>query len=164
MPNPYPAEVTTSGVERLAGSITFTDPANQPGGGGGGSAVEGDYSGNTVTVTNGAFTRLTWDALSGGTELLDRSTADSPTFLADGTYAVTVELGGDALTVAGYAVAQMGAGACVASAYTQDPTQGWSVSGVFIAQQGDGLYVAVMNNDGASSRDFSIGFGVVVKL
>lgn len=34
MGNPYPAEFTDdSGIERLGGAITFTDPANQPGGG-----------------------------------------------------------------------------------------------------------------------------------
>lgn len=39
MPNPYPAEfqIVPTGAVRIDGEITFTDPANQPGGGGGGS-------------------------------------------------------------------------------------------------------------------------------
>jgi hypothetical protein len=39
VPNPYPAEfqIVPTGAVRIDGEITFTDPANQPGGGGGGS-------------------------------------------------------------------------------------------------------------------------------
>ena len=57
MPNPYPAtfEVAENLHVRLDGDVTFTDPANQPGGGGGGqvnSVTAGDASitiGGTVT-------------------------------------------------------------------------------------------------------------------
>ena len=66
MPNPYPAtfEVAENLHVRLDGDITFTDPANQPGGGGGGqvnSVTAGDASitiGGTVTDPTVAVSAL----------------------------------------------------------------------------------------------------------
>lgn len=51
MPNPYPAiwESASQTWIRLDGAITFTDPANQPGGGGGGSV-------NSVTAGDSSIT------------------------------------------------------------------------------------------------------------
>ena len=51
MPNPYPAtfEVAENLHVRLDGDVTFTDPANQPGGGGGGQV-------NTVTAGDASIT------------------------------------------------------------------------------------------------------------
>jgi hypothetical protein len=133
--------------------------------GGGGGSVEGGYSGNPVAVADGTVERLTWDVLANGTDLLDRSTANLPTFIADGTYAVTILVSGDALTVNGYATVVatvtpfFGTGA-----ETQHPGNTWSVAGVLIASAGDTLSVSVTNNDGVSSRNFNIAAAIVVKL
>lgn len=56
MPNPYPAiwETTSGQWVRLDGAIYFTDPANQPGGGGGGSVNSVTAGDSSITVAGTA--------------------------------------------------------------------------------------------------------------
>lgn len=121
------------------------------------------YTGASVLIGDGGADSLTWDTLASGTELLDRSAPGNPVFLAAGVYGVTVNVTGDALTAAGFAVARITAPQS-SHAYTQSPVQGWSVSLVVSVAAGASLIAQVLNHDGAAARNFHIDSAVVVKL
>lgn len=102
MPNPYPAEFQTQYDEkvRLDGEITFTDPANQPGGGGGGSV-------NSVTAGDASIT-------IGGT-------ATDPTVAVAAGGVTTAKLGAAAVTNAKIAALAVDASQITSGA----ATSGW---------------------------------------
>lgn len=169
-------EFDTGGVERLVGQLKAVGGATndvptqqasglllQAPGGGGGSAVQAVYSGTSVSVLNGAADNLTWDTLASGTELLDRTDPANPTFLAAGTYAISVVFTGDALTAAGYAIGQVSAPVTFGAGYTPVPAATWGASGTVIVAEGDTLNASLVNQDGASARNFNIDVAVVVK-
>lgn len=99
MGNPYPIEVADAdGVARLQGEATFTDPANQPGGGGSQPITREQLTGDTATIGGGGgAANLTWDNSNGPDVLLDISTPAAPTVVVAGTYAVTVSVLGSAV-------------------------------------------------------------------
>lgn len=57
-----------------------------------GAAEQATYFGSLVSVAAGASAPLPWTTLASGVDLLDRSTPDSPTFLADGLYALMLSV------------------------------------------------------------------------
>jgi hypothetical protein len=67
MPNPYPAlfQDTPQEIGRLQGEITFTDPSNQPGGGGGGT-VDSVTAGDSSITIGGTAADPTVEVASGG--------------------------------------------------------------------------------------------------
>jgi hypothetical protein len=71
MPNPYAANVEDKeGIVRLSGRLDFTDPANQPGGGGGlpvGWTQDGTTDAVTVQLVNPAVPPLQFKPLTGAT-------------------------------------------------------------------------------------------------
>src|SRR5579862_3348837 len=56
MPNPYPVLIqdTPEEIGRLQGELTFTDPSNQPGGGGGGSVDSVTAGDSSITIAGTA--------------------------------------------------------------------------------------------------------------
>ncbi len=175
---PATFEDSTGTIARLTGELEFDVPAT-PGevltadnpastasfAAGAVATVQAVYQGNAVNIGNGASANLTWDTLSTGTALLDLTDPANPTFLTDGTYAVTALFVGDALTAAGYAAGQLTvAGAALALNETQNPADTWSTSGTVVASAGDILDAPVVNEDGVSARNFNIRSAVVVKL
>ncbi len=134
-------------------------------GGGGSMPVQAFYAGNTVSIANNAGANLTWDTLSSGTDLLDRSTLDAPALLADGTYALTAEVTADALTANGWAALFFATGNL--GGLTGDSIQSngpfATVSITFIAVAGDTLLLTVDNVDGVATRNFSIVAATLVK-
>lgn len=179
---PAAFEDSTGTIQRLTGEIellvaatpgevlTANNPASTAGfaAGGGSVPVSASYSGNAVTAPNGMATGLTFDSLDVGTDLLDRTDPANPTFLAAGTYAVTVEIASTApLTAAGYALLQfeiLGTDGVSIRSYSAAPDLGFGASITGIAATGTLLTVFVRNFDGASSRDFLLEQCLVVKL
>lgn len=102
MANPYPAEFQTAPdpLTRLDGTITFTDPANQPGGGGGGS-VDSVTAGDASITIGGTATDPTVAVASAGI-----------TAAKLGTGAVgTAAIGAEAVTAAKIGSGAAGSGA-----------------------------------------------------
>ena len=153
---PAAFEDTTGQVTRLTGELDLL------------TADMTVYTGSNVSIADAAAAPLTWDVISSGADLLDRSAPAAPTFRVGGIYSVAVVVTGDALTAAGYAVCAVASGATggfsFGAGYTEAPADTWGASGVIIAAAGDTLAVNVTNHDGAAPRNFSIGSAVLVKL
>jgi hypothetical protein len=133
-------------------------------GGGGSVPVQAQYYGAPVTIANSASGALTWDNLSSGTELLDRTVPSFPTLLAAGTYALSLVTKSSApLTPGGNAqlLVNIPGGTIQASTL---PDIGLAGYFIWIAGAGDTVEVDVVNNDGAASRDFVIFSALLVKL
>lgn len=90
MANPYPARFISDDVVRLQGELDFTDPDNQPGGGS--IAVEFLSWTTPSAASHTAPTNLAFES-AGGANLLDLTTPDAPTIIADGTYLFTFTIG-----------------------------------------------------------------------
>jgi hypothetical protein len=145
------------GVTRLKGTSEPAIPsATDP--------VQAYYTGDPLSIANNTQANLPWTDLAGGTELLDRTDPANPTFLEDGTYAVTLNVVGDALTANGYATAILYDDTLTIVNESLHPNRQFGVTAVVVAAAGDGLVAAVHNFDGASARSFSIDTAVVVKL
>jgi hypothetical protein len=77
MGNPYPAVIADSNLaERLGVSITFTDPANQPGGGGGGTVDSVFGRLGTVVAQAGDYTAAQVGAMPSTSDLSAIATAN----------------------------------------------------------------------------------------
>lgn len=152
------AFVDESGVERLRGTI---DPTP-----GGSTPVSATYDGDPVTITDGNFAALTFDRLDDGSALLDITTPAAATFVASGTYAITAQVNATApLTSGGYCGVFLSATGNVAAGEGAHPDQyAVTLAATVIATAGDACVVYTFNNDGAASRDFSLGAARIVKL
>jgi hypothetical protein len=145
------------GVTRLKGT---SEPAI------GGTAEQATYDGDSVLIANGANAYLPFTNLDTGVDLLDRSDPLACTVLADGTYAISVDVGGDALTAGGHSqfdivLPSIGAGATVTSLF---PDEQFSASIVAVLAAGDAVRVLARNDDGVAARNLGIFGAVVVKL
>jgi hypothetical protein len=159
---------------RLSGSDQeIFDGEASPAPGGGSMPVQGTYSGNAVTIANGASENLTWDTLAAGTELLNRSVPDSPLFLAAGTYAVSCSIQVSDLTANGKAALNLEFNSLVSAAYFPAylvaPGVLMTITAVVVITDADlgfgpNPVLSVHNQDGAASRDFSIQNATIVKL
>lgn len=86
----YPVEILdTNGIERLGGTLVFTDANDQPVPSTGLGMEFSDGAGN-VTIAPGAIGSLTWAAVGGDT-LLDYTDTALPTFILAGTYIVAAQ-------------------------------------------------------------------------
>ncbi len=127
---------------------------------------QGLYDGDGVTIANGASELLTFDRVDGDA-LLDISDVENPTFVAAGTYAITVQAtAGAPLTSGGFCgvfVSVGGHSVAVAEGAHPETVPAAAVC-VTQADQGDTLNVTVFNFDGASTRTFVLGLGLIVKI
>ncbi len=131
--------------------------------GGGSQPVQGNYSGDPVTIADGAAASLPFTNLDSGTELLDRTTPTAPTLLAAGTYVLTLKVFGDALTAAGWCFVR-GSLALNFGTTTEHPDYGEGVTIVRVCDAGDLVGARVENHDGVAARDFYIDTALLVKL
>lgn len=153
-------------IAEIAGGAPPTPPAL--------TIAKAQYSGNPLTIANGAQAYLTWDTLASGTELLDRSTPQFPVVLADGVYQLVVQIAASGMTAGGFAFIQ--------AQLTGSPMGGSESDAYFPAQlvpvgispgsatilvpmlAGDSVGVSVSNLDGAVSRDFYIFDADLIKV
>ncbi len=142
--------------------------------GGGSQPESGDYSGNPVTINNGASSHLTWDSFNVGTELLDRTNPATPLFLAAGAYTVQVYVAANALTALGSATVTVGTNGTVSGVSGPNimraaDTEFLGQPSVFVTTTvvvaaGDALLVDVTNHDGAAPANFSLFEAQVIKI
>ena len=176
MGNPYDARVAEqTGKVRIEGTVTFTDPANQPGGGGYTAPItRAVYSGDAINIADGNTDSLTWDSLDAGTALLDIVTDNqSPTVITAGVYALSVTVLGATLTATGYFVltlvldlngddAELRVASPLAAATQSSPRIG--LCAVYYLPAGAVLRAQVANGDGAAARDFSLVGAVLQRI
>jgi hypothetical protein len=154
---------------RLKGSrqVEFDGEAS-PAPGGGSMPEQAIYSNSTgVDIPNGGSVNLGWATLNDGADLLDRTDPTLPTFLEDGTYALTVAIIGDAPnTPGGYSLATLFASGfqTLVAIPTPDPSQTWGASAVFKAAAGDNVGIEVENFDGAATHNYALNSAYLVKL
>jgi hypothetical protein len=170
--NPYPARfIDDDGITSKSGEIDFTDPANQPGGGG--SIQREQITGHAVSINNGATGTLTWDTQASGDALLDLSVPALPTVIAAGVYAFTLWVApGAPLTAAGgfrviFDPDLNGEDPGVAqdsSVSGAEATPNVTLSETYYMAAGATLQVRVVNNDGVNASNFSLLLGVVQRL
>lgn len=165
MGNPYPAAlVDANGVERLAGLLDFTDPANQPGGGG--VQTREVLNGDNVTIADNASAPLTWNRKLAGDALLDLSTPAAPVVVDAGVYAVFVEVvSASAVTAGGQmqllleldqAGADVGLGKTSPPSTTGAPQLDDALGFVWFIPAGGAIVLTVTSKDGAGPVDYAL--------
>jgi hypothetical protein len=138
---------------------------NPVAGGSGGTPTytkRASYSGNNVTISDGASAFLTWDSLGDGAALLDIATDPAhPTVLAGGIYAVSANVNASAFMTAGGfldCVLHMDFtnDDAIADSNTAGTTAGdfarVSLALTWYVPPGGEISVRVFNRDGAASR------------
>lgn len=135
-------------------------------GGGGSQPVQATYFGGVVVINDGESASLPFGTLSEGTELLDRTTPDEPTFLDAGTYALTAQVAtADPLTSGGFITAWVSFGATTPAFDTSEhPAAGMTLTAIQTVAANDACGVHVTNHDGAASCSAGLGSATLVKL
>jgi hypothetical protein len=132
------------------------------------------YTGNAVTVANGANAYLTLNTKNSGTALLNISVPDTPTVVTAGVYAVTVEFQPqDVLTTGGHYNAHLGLDAGgdnpdvqvdspVSTAASNAPQVCIAVT--YYLPAGSEIAVRLWNYDGTASVPYAIGAFVIQRI
>lgn len=149
-------------LTNLADGVAASDAATVGQlGGGGVHTREIVVSNPAVSIGNGSFAKLTWDDVQFGDTLLDLTDPENPAVLTTGIYAVTCYVTSTAaLTAGGTYIAELD----ITTTDTSLTVQGTAAAGVlpstvtvgvtWYLQATTVLSVTVVNEDGASSRDF----------
>lgn len=176
---PAEFEDSTGTIARLTGELELTIPAltgqvltvDNPAttasfqASGGLRGEREQITGDPVTITDGSSDKLTWDTKDSGTELLDLTDPANPVAVADGIYAVTVEVNAAAITVGGFYTVTLAldtAGDDANVTVSSPPSTAAfgtpivSVSLTYFIPAGGVLNVTVDSEDGASSVDYNI--------
>lgn len=159
MANPYPIEITDeSGIERLAGTATFTDPGNQPGGGLPPQWTADDVTGAVTGATDGTdpVLTLTPGVINGDHQTLEArySSGDDGLSVGDDSSisirgrpgGVTSSAAGGVSITGGDATAAAAGGTVAISAGAGGPTAG-ADGGQLQLRAGDGEPTAGLGGD-----------------
>lgn len=143
--------------------------------GGSQPVTQQQYEGDPITVANSASGFLTWDLDDGPDSLIDVADPASPTFLAAGTYAVSVKThpwaglntGGSfvldvILDADGDFPAKMSQASAPATVEVNQPDV--SVAVTWKVPVGAVLQAKVTNHDGTDPADFGLYLASIVKL
>lgn len=144
--------------------------------GGGSVPAQETLSGDPVTIVASGNANLTWDTKGSGNDLLDLSTPDAPTVIADGVYAVTIQVNPhftSPLTVGATFQAILSLNSELDVAFTTADSSPASVANAqpcvsltVVSQMtaGDAINAQVTNWDGAASVDYVLSNAIVQKF
>ncbi len=132
------------------------------------------YSGNDVSIANGAAGTLTWDTKVSGTALLNITVPSIPTIVTAGVYAVSVWIAPAAgLTLNGNYEVTLSLDAAGDNAPfdgTASPSVAGAtvaaleLTGVYYIPAGGQITAVLGSNDGVSTRNFAINTAVVQRI